>query len=96
MQVEFEPELLSRTLLSAGLTEQQVRGIASEFSKNGFVMDDEALLNKLLEAGRDMPSIISIFSKLGIGKETTVRMIEIRQKKRLGPMVEVHTLRVEE
>lgn len=95
MLVEFEPELLSRTLLSSGLTEQQVRAIASEFSKNGFVMEDEAFLDKLLESGRDMPTIISIFSKLGIGKETTVRMIEIRQKKRLGPMVEVHTLRVE-
>ena len=95
MLVEFEPELLSRTLLSSGLTEQQVREIASEFSKNGFVMEDEAFLDKLLESGRDMPTIISIFSKLGIGKETTVRMIEIRQKKRLGPMVEVHTLRVE-
>lgn len=95
MLVEFEPELLRRTLLSSGLTEQQVREISSEFSRNGFVMEDEALLDKLLEAGRDMPTIISIFSKLGIGKETTVRMIEIRQKKRLGPMVEVHTLRVE-
>ncbi len=95
MLVEFEPELLSRILLSSGLTEQQVREIAAEFSKNGFVMEDEAFLDKLLESGRDMATIISIFSKLGIGKETTVRMIEIRQKKRLGPMVEVHTLRVE-
>jgi hypothetical protein len=96
MLIEFEPQLLSRTLLSAGLSEQQVREINSEFSKNGFVMEDEAFLDKLLEAGEDMPSVVSIFSKLGIGKETTVRMIEIRQKKKLGPMVEVHTLRVEE
>ncbi|MDD5172114.1 MAG: hypothetical protein PHF60_03705 [Candidatus ainarchaeum sp.] len=96
MKVEFEPELLNRTLLSSGLSEQQVREIGSDFSKNGFVMEDEALLDKLLEAGKDMPTIIGIFSKIGIGKENTVRMIEIRQKKRLGPMVQVHTLKVEE
>jgi len=96
MRVEFEPELLSRTLLTNGFTEQQVRRIASEFSKNGFVMEDESFLDRLLDAGKDMPTIINIFSKLGIGKETTVRMIEIRQKKKLGPMVEVYTLRVEE
>ena len=59
-------------------------------------MEDEALLDRLLEAGSDMPTIVGIFGKLGIGKENTVRMIEIRQKKRLGPAVQVHTLRVDE
>ena len=39
MKVEFEPEILNRTLLSAGLSEQQVREIGAGFSRNDFVMN---------------------------------------------------------
>lgn len=94
--VEVDPELFSRTLLSAGFSEQQVRKIGAEFQKNGFVLDDEALLDRLLESGKDMFTIISIFGRIGIGKDNTVRMIEMRQKKKLGNFVEMYSLEVED
>jgi len=94
--VEFEPEFFNRTLLAEGLSENTVREMELEFSKNGFVIDDEVLLEHLINAGLDMSSIISVFSRLGLGKATAVRMIEIRQKKRLGKLVEIYNLEVEE
>lgn len=94
--VEFEPEFFNRTLLSAGLSEQKVRELGNEFTKNGFVIDDEILLDHLLKAGIDMSSIIMVFSRLGLGKATAVRMMEMRQKKKLGKLVEIYTLEVEE
>lgn len=95
MRVEFEPELFNRTLLSAGLTEQQVRQLEVEFTKNDFVIEDEVLLDHLLHCGVDLSRIIMIFSKLGLGKTTAVSMIEMKQKKNLGKLVEIYNLEVE-
>jgi hypothetical protein len=95
MMVEFEPEFFNRTLLSAGLSEQEVRLIGAEFSRNGDVIEDEVLLERLVDAGLDMSAIITVFSRLGIGKGAAVRMIELRQKKKLGKLVEVYTLEVD-
>jgi len=93
--VEFEPEFFNRTLLSAGLSEHEVRLIGAEFERNGDVIEDEVLLERLADAGLEMSAIITVFSRLGIGKAAAVRMIELRQKKRLGKLVEVHTLEVD-
>ncbi|MBN1169851.1 hypothetical protein JXA56_02410 [Candidatus Micrarchaeota archaeon] len=93
-EIEFEPEFFNRTLLTAGLTENQVREIAIEFSRNNYVIEDETLLEYLMSTGIDMSSIISIFSKLGIGKATAVKMIEMKQQKKLGKTVQIYGLEV--
>ncbi|MFH1393824.1 MAG: hypothetical protein ABIH29_02995 [Candidatus Micrarchaeota archaeon] len=96
MMIEMRPEELNRALLSMGLTEGEVREIGSEFSKNNFVIEDEMLLDKLLEFGKDMYTIIRLFEKLGIGKGNAVRMMEIRQKQKLGSLVNIYSLEVED
>ncbi len=96
MLVEFEPRILKKALLANGLSEAQVRDIEAEFFRKNLVLEDEALADKLIQHGKDLHSIITIFSRLGIGKETVVRMLERRAKQKLGSLVDIYTLEVEE
>ncbi len=95
MKAEFEPENFNRLLLSSGLNEQQVRELELEFTKNSNEISDETLLDYLLKFGMDLPKIIYLFNKLGLGKNTAMSMLEIKQKKKLGKFVEIYHLEVE-
>jgi len=95
VQIEIEPSQFNRSLLSAGFSEAEVREICSEFSKNDFMIEDEALLDKMLRFGKDMYTIITVFERLGIGKSNAVRMLERRQKEKLGSLVNIYSLEVE-
>lgn len=94
--VEVEPVKFNKVLRSVGLNEVQIKQISSEFSKNDETLDDERLLDMLLLFGKDIYNIISVFEKFGIGRETVVTMVEERQKRRLGGVVDVYTLEVVE
>lgn len=94
--VEVEPVKFNKVLRSVGLSEVQIKQISSEFSKNDETLDDERLLDMLLFFGKDIYNIISVFEKFGIGRETVVTMVEERQKRRLGGVVDVYTLEVVE
>ena len=96
MIVEIEPSRVNRVLLSAGLSEQEVRHVGSEFSKNNFIIDDEGLLNLLIGFNKDTFVIISVFDRLGLGKNNAVRMIELRQKQKLGALVNIYELEVDD
>lgn len=96
MMIELDSAMIHKSLLSAGLSEKEVREINAEFSKNNFVIEDEVLLNKLLEFGKDMFTIITLFDRLGIGKNVAVRMMETRQKKKLGAYVNIYNLEVDD
>jgi len=95
MIVEIEPSRVNRVLLSSGLSEQEVRRIGSEFSKNNFIMDDEDLLDLLIGFNKDTFTIISVFDRLGLGKNNAVRMMEMRQKQKLGALVNIYELEVD-
>jgi hypothetical protein len=96
MMIEIEPAKLNRTLLSVGLSEQEVRKVNGEFSKNNSLITDEGLLEILLEFNKDTYTIITIFDKIGIGKNTAIRMMEMRQRQKLGTLVNVYNLEVED
>jgi hypothetical protein len=93
--VEFDPIVFKRTLLAQGLSETEVREMEAEFSRNNLVIEDETLADRLMQHGKDLHSIIAIFSRFGIGKETVVRMLEKRAKQKLGGLVDIYTLEVE-
>lgn len=96
MAVEIERSHMRKILLSGGLSEQEVRDVEAEFSRNSYALDDEALLEKLLGFGKDMFTVITIMDRLGVTKTNTVRMIERRQRQRLGALVNIYTLEVDE
>lgn len=96
MIIELDPSNFKRSLLSIGFSESQVRDLANEFSKNDFVLEDEFLLDKMLEYGKDMYMIISVFDKLGLGKGNAVRMLEQRQRQKLGNLVNIYSLEVDD
>jgi len=95
MLIEFEPAVLKKELRSHGVSEAAVRAIDAEFAKNNLVLTDEKLADLLSEAGMDLYSIIAAFNKLGIGKETVVRMFERKAKQKLGSLVNIYTLEVD-
>jgi len=94
--VEVEPGAFSRILFSHGLSDSQIREIASEFSKNNNVIDDETLVGKLSGMGLNMYQLISVFNKLGIGSDNVVRMLERKQKQKLGAFVDIYSLEVDD
>ncbi len=94
--VEFEPKAFSRILLSHGLNDSQIREITSEFSKNNNVIDDEVLVGKLSAMGFNMYQLISVFNKLGVGSDNVVRMLERKQKQKLGAFVDIYSLEVDD
>lgn len=96
MMVEVEPAVFKKTLLSAGLNEKEVRDIELEFSKNNFMIEDEVLLDKFLHFGKDMFTIISLFNRLGVSKDTVIRMIEMRQKIKLGKSANIYAIEVDD
>lgn len=96
MMVELDPSVFKRSLLTIGFTESQVRDLANEFSKNNFMLDDEFLLEKMLEFGADMYTIISVFDRLGLGKSNAVRMLEQKQRQKLGNLVNIYSLEVDD
>ncbi len=93
--VEFDPAVFKRTLLAHGLSDAQVRDIEAEFSRNNLVLEDEKLADMLMQRGKELHSMIDIFRRLGIGKETVVRMLERRAKQKLGGLVDIYTIEVE-
>lgn len=95
MNVEIEPQVLRKNLRSAGLSEARIREIEAEFSKNDYEMMDEALLGKLLLSGMDMFGAIAFFGKFGIGESTVVRMMERKERNKLGVSADVYTLEVD-
>jgi len=96
MIVEFEPAVFKRIVRSAGLNEAAVRELEMEFSKAGFVLDDAVLLETLLRLGADMFVVVSIFSKLGLGEDNAVRLLERRERERFGAMADIHALEVDD
>lgn len=94
MAVEIERSQLRKALLSGGLSEQEVREVEADFSRNNYTIDDEALLEKLMGFGKDMFTVITIMDRLGVGKTNAVRMIERRQRHKLGALVNIYTLEV--
>lgn len=94
LKAEFEPETFNRFLLSSGLSEQQVRILELEFTKNNNEISDETLLDYFLKFGLDIPKIIFLFNRIGIGKNTMMAILEMRQKKKLGKLVEIYHLEV--
>jgi hypothetical protein len=95
MNVEIEPHVFRKDLRSAGLDETQIREIESEFSRNDYEMTDEALLGKLLSFRMDMLGVIALFGRLGIGEGTVMRMLEKRERDKLGMYADVYTLEVD-
>jgi hypothetical protein len=96
MLIELEPSNFNRSLLSIGFSEFEVRELAAEFSKNNFIIDDELLLEKMLEFGKDMYTIISVFDRLGLGKGNAVKMLEQKQRQKLGNLVNIYSLEVDD
>lgn len=96
MQIDLEPSEFNRALLSMGFGESEVRELRAEFSKNNFLIEDELLLDKMLEFGKDMYTIISVFDRLGLGKSNAVFMLEQRQKRKLGNLINIYSLEVDE
>ncbi|MFH1221944.1 MAG: hypothetical protein V1492_02565 [Candidatus Micrarchaeota archaeon] len=95
MLLEMEPAAFNKALLSCGLSEAEVREIGIELSKNNLTLADEALLEKLIQFGKDMFTIIAVFNKLGIGKDTVITLIERRQKQRVGKSADIYSIEVE-
>jgi len=96
MKIEINPTELNKVLISEGLSESQVRIIGAEFKKKDGVISDDELLEKLMEFNRSTFSIISIFERVGIGRDTAIRLIAHKEKSRLGHIAEVVTLEVED
>jgi hypothetical protein len=95
MLVEFEPGILKKALLANGLSEIQARDVEAEFFAKNQVLEDELLAERLIRYGNDLHSIIAIFSKLGIGKEIVIGMLERYARQKLGSRADIHTLEVE-
>lgn len=93
--IRIEPAEFNRILRGAGLSVLQISEIGAEFSKHNDTLDDEALLDMLLLLGKDMHTVITIFEKIGIGRQTAVFLIEARQKRILGGIVDIRTMEVE-
>lgn len=95
MNVEIEPHVFRKGLRSAGLNEAQIREIESEFSRNDYEMTDEALLGKLLSFRMDLFGALALFGRFGIGEGTVMRMLERRERNKLGIYADVYTLEVD-
>jgi len=95
MRIEVEPSEFNKVLRKAGLNDSQITSISTEFAKNANVLDDENFLDLLIELNKDIYTIISVFEQFGVSRETVISMVEERQKRKLGGVVDIYTLEVE-